>query len=73
MTLGGAILEGNIGEDKRRRIAYESVKSFAFLHDKKIGLAKMETGDNLSAPALTYWYESGMPFFPSLLIFISWP
>jgi hypothetical protein len=55
VTLGGAILEGNIREDKKRRIAYESVKSYAFLHDKKICLAKMETGDNLPAPALTYW------------------
>ncbi|XP_078168177.1 nuclear pore complex Nup85-like protein [Carex rostrata] len=66
VTLGGAILEGNIGEDKRRRIAYESVKSFAFLHDKKISLAKMETGDNLSAPALTYWWQYTLEYSKSI-------
>ncbi|KAJ4797421.1 Nuclear pore complex protein NUP85 [Rhynchospora pubera] len=66
VLLGGAILEGNIGEHKRRRIAYESVKSYAFLHDKKISLAKMETGDNLSAPALTYWWQYTLEYSKSI-------
>ncbi|KAJ1688052.1 hypothetical protein LUZ63_019442 [Rhynchospora breviuscula] len=66
ILLGGAILEGNIGEHKRRRIAYESVKSYAFLHDKKISLAKMETGDNLSAPALTYWWQYTLEYSKSI-------
>ncbi|KAJ3704017.1 hypothetical protein LUZ61_007722 [Rhynchospora tenuis] len=66
VMLGGAILEGNIGEHKRRRIAYESVKSYAFLHDKKMSLAKMETGDNLSAPALTYWWQYTLEYSKSI-------
>ncbi|KAJ3670975.1 hypothetical protein LUZ60_008401 [Juncus effusus] len=72
VILGGAMLEGEIREEKKRRIAYESLKSFAFLNDKKMSLAKMEETD-MNAPSRTYWWQYALQYSRSINDLLSNP